>query len=133
MIGLSFITSLLGSVVTGKSGKMVAILGGALALTLLLGWLFWARASLKADLALSEANEATLSAANEASLATISEYREAISRQEKALADRDTAINDILAQREADRRAWKEALRHDQAAQEWSNAPLPAAARQLLQ
>lgn len=113
--------------------KLAIGLTVALALAVLLGWLFWSRASLKADLATAEANVATLQGANRAKAKTIEDMKSASRAMEKALEGREAALNTISAQREALRLQLVEVLKNDPTARDWAARPLPDSVRRLLQ
>jgi len=118
---------------TDSSTKLTVYLGIALVLAVLLGWLFWSRASLKTDLAEANANVATLDAANKASAAALAEVRASDAAKEKALAQREATIKTISVQRETLRRKLGEALHNDPETCSWADTALPAAVRGLLQ
>lgn len=112
--------------------RLLAYIGAALALSIVLGWLFWSRANLKADLATSEANVNTLQAANRASARAIESMQAATRRTDIALAERERTLAQISAQRETLRTKLAEALRNDPETRNWYNAILPATVRGLL-
>lgn len=114
------------------TSKLIATLSGALVLSILLGWLFWSRASLKADLATSEANVSTLQAANRARARAIESMQAATRRTDIALAERERSIAQISAQRQALRLKLSEALRNDPETRNWYDTPLPAPVRGML-
>lgn len=118
---------------TSTFRKVAIVLAMALALAVLLGWLFWSRASLKADLATAEANVATLQGANRAKAKTIEDMKSASRAMEKALEGREAAMNTISAQREALRLQLTEVLKNDPTARDWAARPLPDGVRRLLQ
>jgi len=113
-------------------GKLALGLSLALALTLLFGWLAVSRANVKTDLAQAEANVATLQGANRAKARAIEELRKYAEATDKALTQRDTALQQITAQRAALRQQMEEVMRNDSSARAWADEPLPAAVRQLL-
>lgn len=113
--------------------KLALGLGAALALAVLLGWLCWSRASLKADLAQAEAGVATLQTANRAKAKALEDMRAVAATTDKALAQRELALQNITAQREALRQQITEEVRNDPEARAWFDVPLPAAVRRVLQ
>ncbi len=117
---------------TSTARKLALGLGLALVLAILLGWLFWSRASLKADLVQAEANAATLQGANRAKAKAIEGLRDYAKISDKALEQRDLALRNISAQREALRQQTDEVMRNDPNARAWADMPLPPAVRQLL-
>jgi len=114
------------------ANKLVVYLGAALVLAILLGWLFWSRASVKTDLVQAEANVATLQGANRAKAKAIEDLRSYAKTVDKALTQRDQALKTITAQREALRQQFEEALRNDPKTRAWADEPLPDAVRRLL-
>lgn len=118
--------------VSGSSVRTWALIAGSLAVAALVGWLFWSRASLKADLASAEAHVVSLRAGYQASQAALVELSEAAARQERALAAREKLLKQISAERDTARRAWQEAKNHDEATRAWADQPLPDAVRRML-
>ncbi len=117
-----------------SAARKVALgLAVALALAVLLGWLFVSRASLKADLAQAEANVGTLQTANRAKAKALEDMRAYPATTDKALAQRELALAGITAQREALRQQIEEGVRNDPEARAWIDVPLPAAVRRVLQ
>ena len=112
--------------------KLSAYLGAALALSIVIGWLLWSRAELKADLATSEANVSTLQAANRASARTIESMQAATRRTDIALAERERTLAEISAQRQTLRLKLSEALRNDPETRNWHDTALPAPVVGLL-
>ena len=112
--------------------KLAVYLGAALVLAILLGWLFWSRANLKADLVQAEANVTTLQGANRAKAKAIEGLRDYVKDTDKALGQRDKALKDITAQREALRQQIEEVMRNDPKARAWTDEPLPDSVRRLL-
>lgn len=108
------------------TSRLLAYTGAALALSILLGWLFWSRAELKADLATSEANVNTLQAANRASARAIESMQAATRRTDIALAERERSLAQISAQRATLRNQLAEALRNDPETRNWHDTALPA-------
>ncbi|MGE4264245.1 MAG: hypothetical protein AB7E46_07215 [Desulfovibrio sp.] len=118
---------------TAKPAVKLALgLGAALILTVVIGWLFWSRAALKTDIAQAEANVATLQGANRAKAKAIEELRKYAEATDKALTQRDKALQEITAQRAALRQQMEEVMRDDPKVRAWADEPLPAAVRQLL-
>lgn len=117
---------------TGGTGKLTLCLVAALVLAVLLGWLFWSRASLKADLIQAEANVATLQGANRAKAKAIEDLRSYAKTTDKALTQRDLALKTIAAQRDELRRQTNEVMRNDPKARAWADEPLPPAVLRLL-
>lgn len=117
---------------TKPAAKLALGLGGALILALAIGWLAVSRANLKADLAQAEANVATLQGANRAKAKAIEELRSYATATDKALTQRDKALQEITAQRAALRQQMEEVMRDDPKVRAWADEPLPAAVRQLL-
>ncbi len=122
----------LSALLASPGRKLALILGELLLLAILLGWLFWSRASLKTDLAQAEANAATLQSANRAKAKALEGLRSYAKLSDKALEQRDVALRNISAQREALRQQTDEVMRNDQNARAWADMPLPPAVRQLL-
>lgn len=112
--------------------KLALGLGGALILAVVIGWLVVSRANLKADLAQAEANVATLQGANRTKARAIEELRSYARTTDKALTQRDKALQQITAQRAALRQQMEEVMRDDPKTRAWADEPLPAAVRQLL-
>ncbi len=125
------LTSLLDPTSTAR--KVAIGLGAALVLSVLLGWLFWSRANLKADLVQAEANVATLQGANRAKAKVIEGLRNFAKDTDKALTQRDQALKDITAQREALRQQIEGVMRNDPKARVWADEPLPESVRRLLE
>lgn len=128
---MSLFTSAAG-LFTGGASKLWLYLAAALVLSVLLGWLFWSRASLKADLATAEANVSTLQAANRASARAIESMQAATRRTDIALVERERALAQISAQRQALRLKLSEALRNDPETRNWYDTALPAPVVGLL-
>ena len=128
---MSFISSAIG-MFTGGASKLWLYLAAALVLSVLLGWLFWSRAELKADLATAEANVSTLQAANRASARAIESMQAATRRTDIALAERERTLAQISAQRQALRLKLSEALRNDPETRNWYDAHIPVPVRGLL-
>jgi hypothetical protein len=118
---------------TGSSSKWIGIGLGGLALAILLGWLLWSRASLKADLIQERADRITVQTALDAKVKAFDELQSAKEAAINALADRDKKISEITAQSRTWQRKWQEAVRNDQETRDWAGTPLPAAVRELLQ
>ena len=114
------------------TNKLAIYLGAALVMAILLGWLFWSRASLKTDLVQAEANVATLQGANRAKAKSIEGLRSYAKDTDKALGQRDKALKDITAQREALRQQTEGVMRNDPKARAWADEPLPDSVRRLL-
>ena len=110
---------------------LVYVCLGLAVLGLVLG-LLWRNAALKADLAQAEADLATVMSAYEAE----HEVRMQLVREAEATArvllERETELQHISDQRDAERRRWQEVLRDDQTARDWADAPLPDAVRGML-
>jgi LysB family phage lysis regulatory protein len=118
---------------TAKPGLKLALgLGLALILAVVIGWLFWSRASLKGDLTQAEANVATLQGVNRAKAKAIEELQKYARTTDNALTQRDKALQQITAQRAALRQQMEEVMRNDPKTRAWADEPLPAAVRQLL-
>lgn len=117
---------------TKPAAKLALGLGGALILALAIAWLAVSRANLKADLTQAEANVATLQGANRAKARAIEELRNYATATDKALTQRDKALQEITAQRAALRQQMEEVMRDDPKTRAWADEPLPAAVRQLL-
>lgn len=117
---------------TGGPSRLVIYLGAALVLSVLLGWLFWSRANLKTDLVQAEANVTTLQTANRAKAKAIEGLRSYAKDTEKALGQRDKALKNITAQREALRQQLEEVVRNDPKARAWADEPLPDSVLRLL-
>ena len=135
MIGLSSLFSLGKSAwswVTG-GGSAVYYLAGGLVLAVLLGWLFWSRASLKADLIQERADRIAVQNAYDAKSAAFTELQAVTAATVKALADRDKQISQITAQSRVWQRKWQEAVRNDKETRDWAGTGLPASVRELLQ
>jgi LysB family phage lysis regulatory protein len=116
-----------------KPGLKLALgLGAALILAVAIAWLAVSRANLKADLAQAEANVATLQGANRAKAKVLEELRSYATATDKALTQRDKALQEITAQRAALRQQMEEVMRDDPKVRAWADEPLPAAVRQLL-
>lgn len=113
----------------GSSSKAILWLAIGLGIALLLCWALW----LRGDLAKAEANLATVQTAYDASQAALTELQAAKELQDAALAERETQLNTINAQREALRRKLGEVMRNDQIARDWASQPIPASVRGLLQ
>lgn len=115
------------------TSKLIATLSAAaLVISVLLGWLFWSRAELKADLATSEANVSTLQAANRASASTIESMQAATRRTDIALAERERTLAEISEQRQALQLKLLEALRNDPETRNWHDTDIPVPVRGLL-
>lgn len=112
--------------------KLYAGCALALVIVALVGWLFWSRASLKADLNASQANVAALELANNQTMTALQELRGARDASQAALATREKRLNEISAQRDALRLQLKEAAHNDNATRTWFDEPLPGAVRGLL-
>lgn len=112
--------------------KLVIALGLALAVSVLVGWLFWSRASLKTELVDAKNTADTWEAAAKNATEAVAELRTADAEKEKALANREKTIRNINAQRDALRRQLGEVLTNDASARDWANSPVPDTVRQLL-
>lgn len=117
---------------TSTARKVAIGLGAALALAVLLGWLFVSRANLKADLAQSEANVGALQGANRAKAHTIEDMKAFARRVDQVLTAREKAMADIDADRERLRAQLEEVYSHDAQALAWAGQPVPAPVRALL-
>lgn len=124
--------SLAWSWLTGGSNKLAIYLGAALVLAVLLGWLFWSRASLKGDLAQAEANVTTLQGANRAKAKAIEDLQRTAKTVDAAMVQREHDIQAITAQREALRAKLVEVLANDPQSRAWADQPVPSAVRGLL-
>lgn len=112
--------------------KWVGLGIGTLAVVLLIVWLGWSRSSLKADLAVAQADLAAVTTALDSNRAALDELMAAAATQATALAERDRQISKINAQAKEWRRKWQEALRNDKTTREWADGPLPDAVRGML-
>jgi len=117
---------------SGSSAKTCALIIGGVAVAALVGWLFWSRASLRADVAQAEQRIASLRAGQQAAQAALTALTDEAARLDSALAARDAQLKKTSAQRDELRRRWKEAKRHDETARDWAAVALPAAVRGLL-
>lgn len=117
---------------TGGTSRLWLYLAAALALSILLGWLFWSRASLKGDLIQAQADVATLQGANRAKAKTIEDMQRISRVTDKALLTREAALNSISADREVLRNQLAEVLNHDPTARAWADSPLPDGVVRLL-
>lgn len=117
----------------GSSSRAILWLSIALGAALLLGWLFWSRASLKADVAEAQATIGTLQAAYDASHAALTALQDAHHRQEIALTAREAQINQLNAQASALRAKKAKAVSRDAEYAAWRRAGSPAALRELHQ
>ncbi|MGE4292385.1 MAG: hypothetical protein AB7E32_09260 [Desulfovibrio sp.] len=117
---------------SGSSVKTYALIISGVAVAALVGWLFWSRAELKADVAAAEAHIVSLRAGYQASQAALVELTDEAARMDRALAARDAELKEISAQRDAARTAWEEVKRHDSTARDWAAARIPDAVRGLL-
>ena len=122
------------SLFTGSSwAKWIGIGLVMLCLVAACAWLKLDNANLKADLVAAHADIASVQAAYDQSQVVIDALQDAIATKDKALAERETTINTINADREAMRRRWQEAIRNDSEARDWGAVRLPDAVRGLLQ
>lgn len=122
------------SLFTGSSwAKWIGIGLVMLCLVAACAWLKLDNSNLKADLVAAHADTASVQAAYDQSQVVIDALQDAIATKDKALAERETTINTINADREAMRRRWQEAIRNDSEAREWGAMRLPDAVRGLLQ
>lgn len=117
---------------TGGTSKLWMYLAAALVLSIIIGWLFWSRASLRADLVTAESNVATLQTANRASARAIESMQAATRRTDIALAERERSLAQISAQRQTLRTKLAEALRNDPETRNWYDTPIPDPVRGLL-
>ncbi|MBU1247409.1 MAG: hypothetical protein KKB70_01820 [Proteobacteria bacterium] len=115
-----------------SGSSITKYLVGGLVLAVLLGWLCWSRASLKADLAVERAARQSLQTALDASEVARKTVGRIMDAQAVALVERRVELENISSQREVLRRRWQEAKWDDQEARAWSDAPLPGAVRELL-
>lgn len=113
--------------------KWVGIGVGAVAIAFFVLWLLWTKAEIKADLAQAEQNLAAMTTAYESNLAALQDLQNISKAKDKALAEREQAIQDINADRERIRRRWQEAIRNDKAVRDWADTPLPDAVRGMFQ
>lgn len=114
------------------TAKIIALLGSALGLALLIGWLALSRANLKTDLATSEANALKYQGSARQKAAVIEDMQRAATATESALSTRDVALKTITAQREALRVKLAEVLRDDPKVRAWADEPIPDSVRGLL-
>lgn len=114
------------------TAKLAAMLGAALGLALLIGWLAVSRANLKTDLATSEANAVTLQASARQKAAVIENMQRAANATESALSTREVALKTITAQRESLRLKLAEVSRDDPKVRAWADDPIPDSVRGLL-
>lgn len=113
--------------------KWVGIVGFVLALAFLILWLLWSKAELKAENAQLAADNSTLQTSNDSLSQAKDDLLKEKAALEDALAERDTTITTINADREAMRRRWQEAIRNEQEVRDWADTPLPDAVRGMLQ
>jgi len=113
--------------------KWVVLGVGLVAVAIVILWLLWARAELRADLTLAEMDLAAMTTAYEANREALAELEQISEAKDKALAARDRAIKVIVAERDAVRRKWQEALRNEPETRDWADTPLPDAVHGLLQ
>lgn len=115
------------------SGHSLSVcLALALAASVLLGWLFWSRASLQAELAAAEGDVARLGDMTKLQTAALSDLKRFQEATSTALSERDTQYREFEKRSQAERTAWEGMVRNDHSVAVWAAAPVPAAVRDFL-
>lgn len=115
----------------GSGSKATIILSVSLILAILLGWLFWSRASLQTELAEAGQTIGALQTSNRAQAATIEGMRVAAKHAVQALSDREKEIQSISSQRDKIRKRLSEVMKDEQV-RTWADMPIPDSVRGML-
>lgn len=126
---LSIVTSLFASPVK----KYLSIGLGVMVVVCAFLFLLWDRAETKTELECTRTELVAVQTAYNSATAIIANLKADIITKDNALAERELAIHEINADREALRQRWQEAIRNEPDTRNWADTSLPDAVRSMLQ